>query len=108
MYRAGLESILGFQLRVDRLRIDPCVPRWWRTFEIIYRYQETTYFIKVENPMSLSRGIASVEVDEKLQEDDEIRLVNDHSVHQVRIVLGEQKRHADGRQETATASQRNK
>jgi cyclic beta-1,2-glucan synthetase len=108
MYRAGLESILGFQLRVDRLRIDPCVPRWWRTFEIIYRYQETTYFIKVENPMSLSRGIASVEVDEKLQEDDEIRLVNDNSVHQVRIVLGENRRQeAADRPQVASAIERN-
>ena len=36
MYRAGLESILGFQLSGDRLRIDPCVPRGWREFEITY------------------------------------------------------------------------
>ena len=30
MYRAGLESILGFKLHGDRLRVEPCIPRWWR------------------------------------------------------------------------------
>ena len=53
MYRAGLESILGFKLRGDRLRIDPCVPRWWRDFEITYRRGRTTYRIKVENPLGV-------------------------------------------------------
>jgi cyclic beta-1,2-glucan synthetase len=89
MYRAGLESILGFQLRPGRLRIEPCIPRWWREFEIIYRHGETIYRIMVDNPIAVSRGVASVEVDGKQQADGEIPLVNDEQVHQVRVVLGE-------------------
>jgi len=89
MYRAGLESILGFQLHAERLRIEPCIPRWWREFEVVYRYQDTTYRITVENPMALSRGVASVELDGKPQSEAEIRLVNDHAVHNVRVLLGE-------------------
>ncbi|MCM3906470.1 MAG: protein ndvB, partial [Pyrinomonadaceae bacterium] len=60
MYRAGLESILGFQLRGDRLKIDPCVPRWWREFEITYRRGRTTYRIKVENPLAVHRGVITL------------------------------------------------
>ena len=89
MYRAGLESILGFQLNAGRLRLEPCVPRWWREFEIIYRHEDTTYRITVENPMALSRGVALVELDGAPQSEGEISLVNDRAVHHVRVVLGE-------------------
>jgi cyclic beta-1,2-glucan synthetase len=89
MYRAGLESILGFKLRGERLQIDPCVPRWWRDFEITYRRGRTTYHIKVENPHGLSRGVASVELDGATQSDDEVPLSDDGQTHEVRVVLGE-------------------
>ncbi len=72
MYRAGLESILGFKLEGARLRIDPCVPRWWREFEITYRREKTTYRIKVENPLAISHGVASVELDGQMLTNDEI------------------------------------
>jgi cyclic beta-1,2-glucan synthetase len=43
--------------------VDPCVPRWWRDFEITYRRGRTIYRIKVENPLGVSRGVATVELD---------------------------------------------
>ena len=89
MYRAGLESILGFKLRGERLQIDPCVPRWWRDFEITYRRGRTTYRIKVENPLAVSRGVATVDFDGTVQTNDEIPLADDGLTHNVRVVLGE-------------------
>ncbi|HEU4510269.1 MAG TPA: glucoamylase family protein [Pyrinomonadaceae bacterium] len=87
MYRAGLESILGFKLQKDRLEIDPCVPRWWRDFEITYRRGRAVYRIKVENPLGVSRGVVSVEVDGEIK--DSIELVDDEKTYQVRITMGE-------------------
>ena len=89
MYRAGLESILGFMLRGDRLQINPCIPRWWRNFEITYRRDHTTYRIKVENPLGVSRGVASVELDGQSLGDVDIPLNADGQTHSVRVVLGE-------------------
>ncbi|MDQ1728545.1 MAG: cyclic beta,2-glucan synthetase [Pyrinomonadaceae bacterium] len=89
MYRAGLESILGFKLHGARLQIDPCVPRWWHDFEITYRRGRTTYNIKVENPLAFSRGVASVELDGALQAGNEVPLSDDGQTHVVRVVLGE-------------------
>ncbi len=89
MYRAGLESILGFQLQGERLRIDPCVPRWWREFEITYRRGRSTWRIKVENPLGVNRGIASVELDSVLQTREVAELVDDGQTHNVRVVMGE-------------------
>src|SRR5437667_1871548 len=50
MYRAGLESILGFHVRGTRLVLDPCIPRAWPGFTIEFRYHAARYTIVVENP----------------------------------------------------------
>jgi cyclic beta-1,2-glucan synthetase len=103
MYRAGLESILGFKLQGERLEIDPCVPRWWRDFEIIYRRGRTTYRIKVENPLGMSRGVASVELDSVLQSGDDFALSDDGQTHHVRVVLGEKPKTAAAEEEAEAA-----
>jgi cyclic beta-1,2-glucan synthetase len=89
MYRAGLESILGFELRAERLRIEPCIPRSWRGYEINYRRGQTRYSIKVENPFGVSRGVAEVWLDDVQQPTFEIPLADDGQTHNVRVVLGE-------------------
>jgi cyclic beta-1,2-glucan synthetase len=89
MYRAGLEWILGFRLHGDRVLIDPCVPRWWQEYEIIYRRGQSSYRIKVENPLALSRGVARIELDGVEQTEESIPLLDDDQTHTVRIVLGE-------------------
>ena len=50
MYRAGLESILGFHLQGNRLRLEPCIPAHWPGFEIAFKYRTSRYEIRVENP----------------------------------------------------------
>ena len=89
MYRAGVEYILGFKLRGNKLQIDPCVPRWWRDFEITYRREGAVYQIKVENPLGLNKGVVSVELDGKIQAGDEIQLSDEAKYYNVKIVMGE-------------------
>jgi cyclic beta-1,2-glucan synthetase len=90
MYRAGLEWILGFRLRGKTLVIDPCIPRKWPGFEIVYRYGSTRYEIAVENPRGVSRGVSSVELDGKAlaQRPAQIALADDRATHRARIILG--------------------
>ena len=89
MYRAALESMLGFHLQGETLKIEPCIPRGWREFEINYRHNKTLYRIKVENPSSVCRGVAEVLLDDKLLASGEIPLTDDGLTHQVRVTLGE-------------------
>jgi cyclic beta-1,2-glucan synthetase len=48
LYRAGLEWILGFRLRENRLTLTPCVPPEWPGFTILYRHRGTPYQIIVD------------------------------------------------------------
>lgn len=105
MYRAGLEYILGFRLRGEKLTINPCVPRWWREFEITYRRGQSTYAIKVENPLSVSAGIASLELDGVEQPNDFVNLVDDGRHHSMRVVLGERKRTGEDQEANVTSGQ---
>jgi cyclic beta-1,2-glucan synthetase len=90
MYRAGLEWILGFRLRGATLVIDPCVPKAWPRFEVVFLYHSARYEIAVENPRGVSRGITCLELDGETLSNARplIPLVNDGATHRVRIVLG--------------------
>jgi len=89
LYRAGIESILGFTLRGDRLIIDPCIPTAWPGFTLTYQHRTARYIVAVENPEKCSRGVALLEVDgNPVDPVNGIALVDDGGVHAVRVVLG--------------------
>jgi len=88
-YRAGLEWILGLQVRAGKLVFDPCIPKAWRGYSIFYQHETTRYEITVENPNGVSRGISVIELDgERQSNGNGITLQDDGQLHQVRVVLG--------------------
>jgi cyclic beta-1,2-glucan synthetase len=90
LYRAGLEWILGFRVEGAKLLIEPCVPRQWPAFGIVFRYHSARYEIAVENPLGVSRGVASRELDGTAlpSEQTHFDLRDDGVTHRVRVVLG--------------------
>jgi cyclic beta-1,2-glucan synthetase len=90
MYRAGLEWILGFRLRDATLLLDPCIPKTWPSFRIVFRYRSARYDIRVENPRDVSRGVVRAELDGNALPENQARipLADDGISHLVRVVLG--------------------
>jgi cyclic beta-1,2-glucan synthetase len=89
LYRAGIESILGFRKRGAELRIDPCIPRAWKGYQIVYRHGSARYRITVENPRSVCRGVVDLRLDASvLPPEASIPLVDDGRTHEVRVILG--------------------
>lgn len=90
MYRAGVESILGFTVEGDTLRLDPCVPRAWRGFDIVFHHRTARYEVSVNNPTGVSRGIARLELDDQAlpHGSAHITMVDDGAIHHVRVRLG--------------------
>jgi cyclic beta-1,2-glucan synthetase len=101
MYRAALEWILGFRLQGTVLLLDPCVPKEWKGFEIVYRYRSSRYEIAVENPSGINRGIVSWTLDGAVQptppagKPARVSLADDGVPHHVRVVLGVSKQPQD-------------
>jgi len=94
MYQLGLEAILGLRRVGQGLRIDPCIPKSWSSYELTYRHAETVYQIHVENPEGVNRGVKQMTLDGEvllerpLGSDGEIPLLNDGQRHQVRVRMG--------------------
>ncbi|HVA34770.1 MAG TPA: glucoamylase family protein [Stellaceae bacterium] len=90
LHRAGLEWILGFRLRGALLALDPCVPRAWPRFEILFRYRTAKYEITVENPHKVSRGVLHAALDGVAVPERplQIPLMDDGKIHRLRITLG--------------------
>jgi len=77
MYRAAVESILGFRVLGGRLHLRPCIPSSWRHFEISYRFGGTRYEFVVSNPDALMRPAQAWVVD----------LVDDGKKHRIEFVM---------------------
>ncbi len=84
MYRLIVESLLGLERDVDKLRVTPCLPSDWEGFKLHYRYRETFYHIAVSQ-VSADEGGMRVIADGIDQPDRTIPLVDDRQDHQVEI-----------------------
>ncbi|MGD8619486.1 MAG: cyclic beta 1-2 glucan synthetase, partial [Gammaproteobacteria bacterium] len=63
MYRLTVETLLGVQLEVDKLRITPCIPAHWESYKIHYRYRGTVYHITVRSAGGKPEYVSRVTVD---------------------------------------------
>ncbi len=88
LYRAGLESILGFELRGKSITINPCIPRAWSSYQIDFKYHGSVYQITVENPDHCCQGVKLLELDGQAMVGSSFELTNDGLAHFVRVVLG--------------------
>ncbi|VTS01618.1 glycosyltransferase 36 : Cellobiose phosphorylase OS=Singulisphaera acidiphila (strain ATCC BAA-1392 / DSM 18658 / VKM B-2454 / MOB10) GN=Sinac_1249 PE=4 SV=1: Glycoamylase: CBM_X: Glyco_transf_36: GT36_AF: CBM_X: Glyco_transf_36: GT36_AF [Gemmata massiliana] len=95
LYRAALETLLGFTKRGDRLTFDPRVPASWSEFEVEYRHGSTLYRCRIENPRGLERGDTEVWLDGTQVPDRAVPLRDDEIEHSVRIVLSDRKLASD-------------
>jgi len=84
LYRVGLEAILGFRLRGNRLHIKPCIPPTWQGYELTYRYGSATYHVSVENR---GRDVQELSIDGKPVLNNAIDLVDDGHPHEVLLIL---------------------
>ncbi|MDD1650697.1 MAG: hypothetical protein LUO80_09940, partial [Methylococcaceae bacterium] len=88
MYRLTVETLLGLHLEVDHLRMAPCIPAHWASYEIRYRYRETVYHITVKRRGKEAEQVISVTLDGVVINGAGIPLVDDRREHHVEVDLG--------------------
>lgn len=88
MYRIWIEEILGFKLRGNRFRFEPCLPNSWKSFSLRYNHGDSSYSVTVENPDGVSQGVVSIEVNGKKSTDKWIPLTDNGKNNRVLIRMG--------------------
>ncbi len=86
LYRAGLESILGFRKEGDLLHLEPHIPSDWSMCSIRYRHGSSTYVIEISNPSAIENGTPRITVDGNLVAGG-IPLLADGLEHKVMVEL---------------------
>jgi cellobiose phosphorylase len=62
-YIAVTQHMLGLKPTLNGLRIDPCIPRSWKGFEVERMFRGRRLSIRVDNPGGLSRGVRRLRID---------------------------------------------
>ena len=84
---SGLEAILGFRLRGNRLQIEPSIPPGWPGYEITYHHGSATYHVIVENTNGTGRGVRSLTLDGQPGLTGVIALADDAHRHEIRVSI---------------------
>ena len=87
MYRLIIESLLGLRLDVDRLHINPVLPKDWDRIALRYRYHQTTYAIQVRKVTGSANHSARRTLCDGVEASEAIVLKNDGVTHIVEVEI---------------------
>ena len=88
-YKAGIENLLGLKVEQGYLKIEPCIPKDWKEYQIQYKYRESVYQIMVRNPKgknTFESGVSRVFLNGNAVENS-IKLDGSRNVYQLEIEL---------------------
>lgn len=86
-YKAEIEYILGLKIQEGYLKIEPCIPKEWKEYQIQYKWKESIYNIKVQNPEGKNSGVSKVTLNGK-EVENHIKLDGSRNVYNILVTLG--------------------
>lgn len=81
------QYILGCRPDFDGLIIDPCIPKAWKSFELVRKFRGAEYRITVKNPKGVSKGVLAMSVDGKPVKGCKAPVFTS-GVHEVEVLMG--------------------
>lgn len=88
-YKAGIENLLGLKIEEGYLKIEPCIPKDWKEYQMKYQWRESMYNIMVKNPNSkngFEAGTSKVFLNGN-EVDNFIKLDGSRNVYEIEVVL---------------------
>lgn len=86
-YYTITQYILGVRPTYHGLEIDPCIPSEWKSFTVTRKFRSATFHITVKNPHGVSKGVSSITLDGKTQ-DENLILTQSPGEYNVEVELG--------------------
>jgi cellobiose phosphorylase len=88
MWRACVDYILGVRPELDGLKIDPCIPAEWSSYNVKRRFRSAFYDITVTNPEGVQYGVREIRIDGEKYESNILPVYADGRIHHVEVILG--------------------
>ncbi|MFQ3549319.1 MAG: glycosyl transferase family 36 [Armatimonadota bacterium] len=88
MFRDGIDYILGVRPTYDGLMIAPCIPDFWKEYNISRKFRGAIYNITVKNPDSKQFGVKSIFVDGKKIEGNILPIYEKGKMVDVEVTMG--------------------
>jgi cyclic beta-1,2-glucan glucanotransferase len=85
MYQLLAESFFGLKRTGNRLTIKPCIPDSWNSFKIKYIFADTEYHLYFDRNQAAED--MSISLDGVTQHSNDVLLLNDQMVHDLKINL---------------------
>ena len=86
-YTAGIEYILGLKIKNETLSLEPCIPSLWKEYTIRYKYGESVYNIKVNNPNGKNVGVEKIIVNGEENVEKNIKLDKNGGIYDIEVVM---------------------
>src|SRR5512138_3390026 len=83
MYQAAIQALLGIRRTGNALRIDPCIPRSWSEYSLVWRGGRSHYRVHVSNPDHVSHGVADALLDGVAVDPRAVPLTDDGADHEL-------------------------
>lgn len=87
-YYAATQFILGIKPETDGLRIDPCVPQSWKSFEVTRIFRGKKLHIEVSNPKGVEKGVNRILLNGGQMRENFIPIDCMKDVNQVKVEMG--------------------
>ena len=84
-YKAGIENILGLKIKNKILKIEPCIPKDWKEYEMHYRVGNSMYHVKVNNPNGRNTGVERFLVNGEERKEKQIRLQDNNGIYNIEV-----------------------
>ena len=85
-YLAGIEYILGLKIYQNTLSIEPCIPKDWKEYSIRFKFGESIYNIKVNNPNRKNTGVEKVLINGN-ESENKIKLDGSGKIFNIEIIM---------------------
>ena len=85
-YKAGIEYILGLKIEKGYMKIEPCIPKEWKEYQIQYKWKESIYNIRIKNPNGKNVGVSEIKLNgEKIE--NYIKLDGSRNIYQIEVTM---------------------
>ena len=68
------------------MKIEPCIPKEWKEYQIQYKWKESIYNIKVKNPDGKNTKVTKVILD-GVEVENKIKLNGDRNVYNIEVIM---------------------